>query len=201
MVLFVWEGFIIGFLKKSIYSEGGKNSFLKKIYGVDVMNLDLGNFKPAEAPRKGENIKTIGDNPMISRMDYDQVGINDLNEGELFSGKVQVPRILNKADKSYDTAIVEVFNDNDKEKLTLWVNFDSRKEEIGVNSSFNFYKPFFNLVKALAIANDEKNKDKESFVRVNPLLFFIALDSLDTITIMAKEGENDYMEPFFIIEE
>lgn len=164
------------------------------------MNLDLGNFKPAEKPRKGSNYKTIGDNPLISRMDFDQIGINDLSEGELFSGKVQVPRILTKDDKSYNTAIIEVFNDEDKEKLALFVNFDSRKEEINVNDGFEFYKPFFNLVKALAVANDENNKDKNSFVNVNTLKFLIALDSLDTITIMAKEGENGYNEPYFIIE-
>ena len=164
------------------------------------MNLDLGNFKAVEKNRKSGNVKTIGDNPIISRMDYDQVGINDLSEGELFSGKVQVPRILNKEDKSYDTAIVEIFNDEDKEKLTLWINFDSRKEEIGVNDSFAFYKPFFNLVKGLAVVNDENNKDKNSFVNVNTLKFLIALDSLDTITIMAKEGENGFNEPYFIIE-
>lgn len=156
------------------------------------MNLDLGNFKPAEAPRKGGNVKTIGDNPMISRMDYDQIGINDLSEGELFTGKVQVPRILNKEDKSYNTAIVEVFNNEDKEKLALFVNFDSRKEEINVNDGFDFYLDFFNLVKSLAVMQDESNKDKNSFVNVSPLTFLIALDNLEEITVMPKEKENGY---------
>lgn len=165
-----------------------------------IMNLDLGNFKPANAPRKAGNVKTIGDNPLILRMDFDQISINDLSEGEMFSGKVQVPRILNKADKSYDTAIVEIFNDEDKEKLVLWLNFDSRKEEIGVNDGFAFYKPFFNMVKALAVANDESNKEKNSFVNVNSLKFLIALDSLDTVTIMAREGESGYNEPLFVID-
>lgn len=156
------------------------------------MNLDLGNFKPAEAPRKGENYKTIGDNPMISRMDYDQIGINDLSEGELFTGKVQVPRILNKSDKSYDTAIVEVFNDEDKEKLTLWINFDSRKEEISVNDGFDFYIDFFNLFKSLACINDESNKNKVSFTNVNTLKVLQALDSLETVSVMAIEKDNGY---------
>lgn len=156
------------------------------------MNLDLGNFKPAEKTRKGSNYKTIGDNPIISRMDYDQIGINDMTEGEMFTGKVQVPRILTKEDKSYNTAIVEVFNDEDMEKLVLFVNFDSRKEEINVNDGFEFYIDFFNLVKSLAVMQDESNKDKNSFVNVNTLKFLIALDSLDEITVLAKEKENSY---------
>ncbi len=164
------------------------------------MNLDLGNFKAAEKSRKAGNVKTIGDNPMISRMDYDQVGINDLSEGELFSGKVQVPRILNKEDKSYDTAIVEIFNDADKEKLTLWVNFDSRKEEISVNDGFDFYLDFFNLVKSLAVMQDKNNKDKNSFVNVNTLKFLIALDSLEEVTVMPVEKENGYNTFVFVTE-
>lgn len=156
------------------------------------MNLDLGNFKAAESPRKGGNVKTIGDNPMINRMDYDQVRINDLSPGELFSGKVQVPRILNKDDKTYDTAIVEVFNDEEKEKLVLFVNFDSRKEEINVNDGFDFYIDFFNLVKGLATMQDKHNEDKNSFVKVNPLKFLIALDNLDEVTVMAFEKDNGY---------
>lgn len=164
------------------------------------MNLDLGNFKAAEKSRKADNVKTIGDNPMISRMDYDQVGINDLSEGELFSGKVQVPRILEKEGKSYKTCIVEIFNDEDKEKLTLWVNFDSRKEEISVNDGFDFYIDFFNLVKSLAVMQDEKNKDKNSFVNVNPLLFLQALDSLETVTVMTLEKENGY-NSFVLVED
>lgn len=163
------------------------------------MNLDLGNFKAAESSRKGGNVKTIGDNPMISRMDFDQVGINDLNGGELFSGKVQVPRILTKEDKSYNTAIVEVFNKEDKEKLTLFINFDSRKEEINVNDAFDFYLDFFNLVKSLAVMHDESNKDKHSFLNVNPLLFLIALDNLEEVTIMAKEKDNGY-NTFVLVE-
>ena len=154
--------------------------------------MDLGNFKAADAPRKGGNVKTIGDNPMISRMDYDQIRINDLSEGELFTGKVQVPRILNKEDKSYNTAIVEIFNDENKEKLVLFVNFDSRKEEISVNDGFDFYMDFFNLVKSLAVMQDQRNKDKNSFVNVNPLKFLIALDNLEEVTVMACEKENGY---------
>lgn len=162
------------------------------------MNLDLGNFKPAEKPRKGSNYKTIGDNPMISRMDYDQIGINDLDGGELFTGKVQVPRILEKEDKSYNTAIVEVFNDEDKEKLTLFVNFDSRKEEINVNDGFDFYIDFFNLVKSLAVFQDKTNEDKNSFVNVNPLKFLIALDNLEALTVMAYEKDNGYNTFVFV---
>lgn len=157
------------------------------------MNLDLGNFKPG-------NVKTIGDNPIISRMDYNQVGINDLNQGELFSGKVQVPRILTRDDKSYDTAIIEIFNDKDEEKLTLWVDFDSRKEEIRVNDSFDFYIDFFNLVKSLATMQDESNKDKNSFVNVNTMKFLIALDSLEEVTVMAVEKENGYNTFVFVDE-
>lgn len=164
------------------------------------MNLDLGNFKPAEKSRKGGNVKTIGGNPMISRMDYDQVGINDLSEGELFSGKVQVPRILEKEDKSYNTAIIEIFNGENKEKLALFINFDSRKEEISVNDGFDFYLDFFNLVKSLAVMQDESNKDKNSFVNVNPLLFLQALDSLETVTVMPVEKENGY-NTFVLVED
>ena len=160
--------------------------------------MDLGNFKAVDAPRKAGNFKTIGDNPIISRMDYDQIGINDLDGGELFTGKVQVPRILTKDDKSYDTAIVEVFNDEDKEKLTLWVNFDSRKEEINVNDGFDFYIDFFNLVKSLATMQDESNKDKNSFVNVNTLKFLIALDNLDEVTVMAFEKDNGYNTFVFV---
>ena len=162
------------------------------------MNLDLGNFKPADAPRKAGNFKTIGDNPMISRMDYDQIGINDLDGGELFTGKVQVPRILTKDDKSYNTAIIEVFNDEDKEKLVLWVNFDSRKEEINVNDGFDFYIDFFNVVKSLAIMQDESNKDKNSFVNVNTLKFLIALDNLEEVSVMAFEKDNGYNTFVFV---
>ena len=91
------------------------------------MNLDLGKFKPSKSTRKGGNVKTIGDNPMISRMDYDQVGINDLSPGELFSGKVQVPRILNKEDKTYDTAIVEIYNDEIKAIIYAYFFFPTIK--------------------------------------------------------------------------
>lgn len=162
--------------------------------------MDLGNFKAVNETRKGGNVKTIGDNPMISRMDYDQIGINDLSAGELFSGKVQVPRILEKEDKSYNTAIIEVFNGEDKEKLTLWVNFDSRKEEISVNDGFDFYLDFFNLVKSLAVMQDASNKDKNSFVNVNPLLFLQALDSLETVTVMPVEKENGYNSFVFVLD-
>ena len=115
------------------------------------MQLDLGDSVVSKEVRKAENHHSISGNPLITRNDFDKVSLNDLDNLEEFTGKLQVSRILEKEDKTYNTAIIEVFDDIGQNKLTLFVNFDSRNEVINVDDTFDFYIDFFNICKSLNV--------------------------------------------------
>lgn len=162
------------------------------------MNLDLGDFKASKEVRKAEERFSIGGNPLITRNDFDKIGLNDLTGGESFFGKIQVVKILEKEDKNYNTAIIEVFNDEDHEKLVLFVNYDSRNEFINVDDSFDFYIDMFNLCKSLVVMQSG-DTDVRALKHVNSLKFLQALDSLENVEIFVIEKENGYNT--FIVKE
>lgn len=156
------------------------------------MKLDLGNSVVSKEVRKAENHHSISGNPLITRNDFDKVSLNDLDNLEEFTGKIQVSRILEKEDKTYNTVIIDVFDDIGQEKLTLFVNFDSRKEIINVNDQFSFYIDFFNICKSLNVMNGAVAGDIHSINKVDTLKYLTALDSLDEVTIRVLEQDNGY---------
>lgn len=155
------------------------------------MMLDLGDFSASEEVRKAETRLTVGGNPLITRNDYDKLKLNELAGGETFTGKVQVSRILDKEDKSYDTAIIELFNDDDKEVLTLFVNFDSRNEFINLDDGFDFYIDMFNLCKSLVVM-EGGSTTLRALKHVNSLKFLQALDSLESVEVVIIEKPTGY---------
>lgn len=163
------------------------------------MMLDLGEFTSSEEVRKAETRLTVGGNPLITRSDFDKLRLNELTGGETFTGKVQVSRILEKDDKSYNTAIIEVFNDDDKEVLTLFVNFDSRNEFINVDDSFDFYIDMFNLCKSLVVMQGGSTTLR-ALKHVNSLKFLQALDSLESVEVVVIEKENSEYNTFILKE-
>lgn len=156
------------------------------------MNLDLGDSVTVAEVRKAETRLSIGGNPLIQRNDFDVLKLNDLSGGETFTGKIQVSRILEKDEKSYNTVVIEIFNDDDHEKLTLFVNYDSRAEIINVDDSFEFYLDFFNVCKSLNVINGEPPESIHAVKNVDVLKYLQALDSLDVVTIRVYEKENGY---------
>ena len=156
------------------------------------MNLDLGDSVVSKEVRKAANHHTIGGNPLISRPDYDEVKLNDMNDLDDFTGKIQVSRILEKKDKTYNTAIIEVFDDVGQEKLTLFADFDSRKEVINVNDTFERYIDFFNICKSLNVLNGAVAEDIHAINKVDTLKYLTALDSLDVVTVRVYEKSNGY---------
>ena len=156
------------------------------------MNLDLGDSVVSKEVRKAETRLSIGGNPLITRNDFDEVKLNDMNDREVFTGKLQVARILEKPEKTYNTAIIEVFDDIGQEKLTLFVNFDSRNEVINVDDSFEFYIDFFNICKSLNVMNGAKSDEIHAIKNVDTLRYLQALDSLEEVTICAVTKENGY---------
>lgn len=156
------------------------------------MQLDLGDSVVSKEVRKAENHHSISGNPLITRNDFDKVSLNDLDNLEEFTGKLQVSRILEKEDKTYNTAIIEVFDDIGQNKLTLFVNFDSRNEVINVDDTFDFYIDFFNICKSLNVMNGAVAEDIHSINKVDTLKYLNALDSFDEVTIRAIEKDNGY---------
>ena len=157
-----------------------------------MMQLDLGDSVISKDVRKAENHHSIGGNPLITRNDFDQVSLNDLDNLEEFTGKIQVSRILEKPEKTYNTAIIEVFDDIGQEKLTLFVNFDSRNEIINLDDQFDFYIDFFNVCKSLNVMNGAVPENIHSINHVDTLKYLTALDSLDVVTIRVIEKSNGY---------
>ena len=153
--------------------------------------LDLGDFTASEEVRKAQTRFSVGGNPLITRNDYDKLKLNELDGGETFTGKVQVSRILERPDKTYNTAIVEVFNDDDGEVLTLFVNFDSRREFINLDDTFDFYVDMFNLCKSLVVMNGGSTTLR-ALKNVNSLKFLQALDSLESVELVVLEKGNGY---------
>lgn len=156
------------------------------------MQLDLGDSVISKDVRKAENHHSIGGNPLITRNDFDQVSLNDLDNLEEFTGKIQVSRILEKPEKTYNTAIIEVFDNEDCEKLTLFVNFDSRDEVINVDDQFDFYIDFFNVCKSLNVINGVPSESIRAIKNVDTLKYLQALDSLDVVTIRVIEKPNGF---------
>ena len=151
--------------------------------------MDLGDFN-VSARKSGQDFRTVAGNPVKNRMDYDKIGINDLDNLEEFVGTVQVPRILVKEDKNYNTAIIEVYGE--MEVLSLFVNFDSRNEVISLNSGFDFYKDAYNVAKSLILIRDGSDTVGDDDITCNFITFLKALDNLDKVCIRAVEKENGY---------
>lgn len=156
---------------------------------MEEIKMDLGDFN-VSARKSGQDFKTVGGNPVKNRMDFDKININDLDNLEEFTGTVQVPRILVKEDKNYNTAIIEVYGD--MEVLTLFVNFDCRTDEITLNAGFDFYKDAYNLAKSLIIINDGSDTVGNDDITCNFITFLKALDNLEKITVRAVEKDNGY---------
>ena len=151
--------------------------------------MDLGDFN-VSARKSGQDFRTVGGNPVKNRMDFDKLSINDMDSLEEFSGTVQVPRILKKEDKNYDTAIIEIYGDG--EILSLFVNFDTRTEEITLNYDFDFYRDAYNVAKSLIVMQNGSDTVGQDDISCNFMKFLQALDNLDKVTVRALEKENGY---------